>query len=122
MAQTGQAIHDLAGGVTRWRQIMPMALGEEQMGPENPESVGAKQLLSSGQVKIDSQMSAPGGGAVLTGAAESKPVEVLLDGDGRIKRGRCLCGHHQKAGIRMGPCRHILALRTHAWRQSQPGG
>ena len=65
---------------------------------------------------------APTGGVVLTGVADHKPVEILLDADGRIKRGRCLCGHHQKAGLRMGPCRHLLALRILAWRQTQPGG
>lgn len=122
LAHTGQLIHDLAGGVTRWRQVMPMALGIEQLGPENPESAGAKELLAAGRVKIDSRTPAPLGGGVLVGVADHKPVEILLDSDGRIKRGRCLCGHHQKAGLRMGPCRHLLALRTLAWRQTQPGG
>jgi hypothetical protein len=122
LAHTGQLIHDLAHGVTRWRQIMPMALGEEQLGPENPESVGAKELLALRRVTVDSRIQAPAGGVVLTGVADHKPVEILLDSDGRIKRGRCLCGHHQKAGLRMGPCRHLLALRMLAWRQNQPGG
>lgn len=122
LAQTGQAIHDLAGGVTRWRQIMPVALGEEQLGPPHPESVGAQELLRLGRVTVASCQAAPAGGSVLTGVADHKPVELLLDADGRIKRGRCRCGHHQKAGLRMGPCRHLLALRTLAWRQQQPGG
>lgn len=122
LAHTGQAIHDLAAGVTRWRQIMPMALGEEQLGPPHPESVGAQELLRLGRVTVESRQSAPAGASVLTGMADYKPVELLLDADGRIKRGRCLCGHHQKAGLRMGPCRHLLALRTLAWRQNQPGG
>ena len=122
LAHTGQAIHDLANGVTRWRQIMPMALGEEQLGPEPPESVGAKDLLQRGRVRIDSRQAGPAASEVLIGQADSKPVELLLDADGRIKRGRCLCGHHQKAGLRMGPCRHLLALRTLAWKQAQAGG
>ncbi len=122
LAHTGQLIHDLAGGVSRWRQIMPMALGEEQLGPPNAEAVGAQDLVRGGKVTVDSRLTAPAGGSVLTGVAGHKPVEVLLDADGRIKRGRCLCGHHQKAGLRMGPCRHLLALRALAWRQNQPGG
>jgi hypothetical protein len=122
LAHRGQLIHDLSSGVTRWRQIMPMALGEEQLGPENPESVGARELLAKGRVQVDSRQPAPAGGLVLIGVADHKPVEILLDSDGRIKRGRCLCGHHQKAGLRMGPCRHLLALRALAWRQQQPGG
>ncbi len=122
LAHTGQIIHDLSGGVTRWRQILPMVLGEEQLGPENAESAGAKELLARGRVKVESRQAAPAGGTVLIGVADHKPVELLVDADGRIKRGRCLCGHHQKAGLRMGPCRHLLALRILAWRQVQPGG
>jgi hypothetical protein len=122
LAHTGQVIHDLAWGVTRWRPILPMVLGEEQLGPDNPESAGAKELLARGRVAIESRQPAPAGGTVLMGVADHKPVELLLDADGRMKRGRCLCGHHQKAGLRMGPCRHLLALRILAWRQTQPGG
>ena len=37
---------------------------------------------------------------------------MLINSDGRITRGKCLCGHFQKAGLRMGPCRHLIALRA----------
>lgn len=112
LAGTGQVIHDLAAGVYRWRQIMPRALGEAELGPENAELVASRELVKLGRVKIESKVDAPGGGTIYVGKAESKPVELLIDVEGRIKRGRCLCGHFQKAGLRMGPCRHLLALRT----------
>ena len=48
---------------------------------------------------------------VFVGKAENQPVELLIDRDGLIKRGKCLCGHHKTAGLRRGPCRHLLALR-----------
>ena len=51
-----------------------------------------------------------------TGKVVNQPVELLLDADGAIRRGKCLCSHHHKAGIRMGPCRHLLALRQLALR------
>jgi len=55
---------------------------------------------------------APGsGGYILTGNAESCPVEILIDADQRIRRGKCVCGHYRKFGLKNGPCRHMLALR-----------
>ena len=46
------------------------------------------------------------------GDSEGKPIEILLTADGLIKRGKCNCSHHYKGGLRMGPCRHLLALRS----------
>ncbi len=112
LAGTGQVIHDLAGGVFRWRQILSRALGEAELGPENEEVLASREILRLGRATLDSQVAAPGGGTIYVGKAESKPVELLIDADGRIKRGRCLCGHFRKAGLRMGPCRHLLALRS----------
>ncbi len=119
LAHTGQLIHDLPNGVYRWRQIMPMALGEAELGPENEELTASKEILLRKKAKIDSRIDAPGGGAVVTGIAEGKPVELLLDSDGRIKRGKCVCSHHYRFGIRAGPCRHLLALRVLALRERQ---
>lgn len=111
LAHTGQVIHDLAAGLYRWRQILSRALGEAELGPENAEVTGSREILRLGRVSVDSKVAAPGGGTIYVGKADHKPVELLIDADGRIKRGRCLCGHFQKAGLRVGPCRHLLALR-----------
>jgi hypothetical protein len=91
------------------------------MGPPNEEQTAAWELVKLGKVKVTSRHDAPSGGVIFVGNAESKPVEALIDPDGRIRKGKCLCGHHQKAGLRMGPCRHLLALRQHAWQgENQP--
>jgi hypothetical protein len=118
LAHTGQLIHDLPNAVYRWRQIMPMALGEAELGPENEELTASKHLLARGQVKLGSRTEAAGG-VLLTGKAENKDVELFLNADGLIKRGKCVCSHHFKFGIRAGPCRHLLALRTLAMRDQQ---
>ncbi len=111
LAHSGQVIHDLVAGVYRWRQVMPMAVGEAEMGPENAELVASRKIVASRRATVESRQEAPGGATIYTGTAEDKPVELLVDADGMIKRGKCLCGHHQRAGIRMGPCRHLLAIR-----------
>ncbi len=115
LAHTGQAIYDLVAGVYRWRQIMPKAIGEAEIGPDHPELVGARQIMEKNQVTLDSRNEAPSGGYILGGKAEGKPVEILLDPDQRIRRGKCVCGYYQQYGLKNGPCRHMLALR---WRAS----
>ncbi len=114
LAHTGQVIYDLAAGRFRWRQIMPMALGEAEMGPPNAELTGASELIARRKVRIESKQDIGGGRLLLSGKADDKPCEVLVDADGAIRRGKCVCGHFRKAGIRMGPCRHLQALRTWA--------
>lgn len=112
LAHTGEVIYDLVAGVYRQRRILPNALGHADLGPENIELVESRRLLGKRVITIKSDETSDNGYRSLTGVAAGKPVELLLDGDGTIKSGRCLCGHHQKAGLRMGPCRHLLAMRT----------
>jgi hypothetical protein len=118
LAHTGQLIHDLPNAVYRWRQIMSKALGEAELGPENPELAASKEILLRKNAKMDSRTQAAGG-FLVTGVAEGKPVELFLNADGLIKRGKCVCSHHYRFGIRAGPCRHLLALRTLAMREKE---
>jgi hypothetical protein len=110
LAFSGQVIHDLSNGVFRFRQVMPMPLGEAQLGPENAELSAARQLLLKANAVVESTQTIDRG-VVLTGKVDSSPVEIMIDLDGRIRRGKCLCGHFRKYGIRNGPCRHMIALR-----------
>lgn len=112
LAHTGQVIYDLPHGLYRWRQIMPQVVGESEMGAENEELTASRTLLARAKGKIESTADGPRGTRLYTGKVESKPVELLLDPDGTIRRGKCLCGHHKKAGLRAGPCRHLLVLRA----------
>lgn len=115
LSHSGQAIHDLTGGVYRWRQIMPRVLGEAEIGPEHPELAGARTIMARGRADLQTRAEAPRGGNVLGGVVDNDPVEVLVDADGRIRRGKCVCGYFRRFGLRNGPCRHMLALR---WRSS----
>jgi hypothetical protein len=110
LAFAGQIIHDLPHGVYRFRQVMPMPLGEAQLGPENAELTAARQLLLTKKASLDATTRTEHG-ALLSGKVENSPVEILVDLDGRIRRGKCVCGHFRKYGIRNGPCRHMIVLR-----------
>ena len=115
LAMLGQVIHDLPASVFRWRQVMPRALGEAEIGPEHAELAGARTIMARGRADLKAREEAPRGGYVLTGVVDNDPVEVLVDADGRIRRGKCVCGYFRRFGLRNGPCRHMLALR---WRSS----
>ncbi|MEM9827199.1 MAG: metal-binding protein [Planctomycetota bacterium] len=115
LALRGQVIHDLDAGIFRWRQIMPMEVSDREIGGPHPERVGCEELIAKRQVDLQSRQDGPRGGLILTGKVGNQDCEVLIDGDGRIVRGKCRCSWHFKYGIRNGPCRHLQALRETAW-------
>lgn len=121
LALLGQVIHDLPGQAYRWRQVMPLPLTLSQIGPENPETVAARRMVERHEVKVIRDETAPSGLRVLTGRVPGHDVELLVDADGRIMRGKCNCSHHYKNGLRKGPCQHLQALRNQAIGVSRPG-
>lgn len=118
LAQSGQVIFDMGVGQFRYRQIMPQPLGEAQLGPESPELAAARLLIINRKYELIDRQDGPNLSRVLIGKAEGKPVEILVDPDDRIKRGKCVCGHYKQYGLRNGPCRHMIALH---WGTSAHG-
>lgn len=120
LALLGQVIHDLPARQYRWRQVMPTPLTSQQVGEDHPETLAARSLLSSNQVQLTRNEATPNGMRLLEGRAGGSQAELLIDGDGRIVRGRCKCSHHFKNGLRKGPCRHLQALRQSASAITRP--
>jgi hypothetical protein len=114
LALLGQVIHDLPAGLYRWRQVMPVTLSAELIGPEHPETAAARRYVAEKAVKVTRDETRPDGLRVLEGRALATEVSLLLDGDGRVRRGRCSCSYHFTGGLRRGPCRHLQALRDAA--------
>jgi len=111
LAQAGQVIYDLHEQVFRWRQVLPQRLGEEEIGPEHPEWIGAQRLAHRRAIPNMSVEAGPNGSTLLAGRVEGCNAECLLDADRAIKRGRCVCSYFRQYSLRNGPCRHMLALR-----------
>ena len=99
----------------RWRQVMPSPLTMEQIGADDPETQAAKQLLQQNLVRATKDDITSNGLRLISGTVNNKEIELLLDGDGRIMRGKCTCSHHFANGLRKGPCRHLQALRNKIW-------
>jgi hypothetical protein len=89
---------------------MPMSLTAAELGPENTELTEARKLMLVSEAKSLTSTRTDSG-ALFTGKVESTPVEIFIDLDGRIRRGKCFCGHYRQFGLRNGPCRHMIALR-----------
>jgi hypothetical protein len=114
LAGLGQVIHDLHAGVYRWRQVMPITLSAERLGPEDPETVAAREIARTQSVRVDRDETRADGTRTIEGTVLERPASVVVDADGRMLRGRCTCSHHFKGGLRNGPCRHLQALREKA--------
>jgi hypothetical protein len=114
LALLGQLIHDLPTGVYRWRQILPVRLSVSEIADENVETVEGRRLAVRGQIKLTHDERRPDGLRILQGRHGNTLIELLLDADDRMLRGKCNCSHHFTGGLRRGPCRHLQALRTTA--------
>jgi hypothetical protein len=114
LALLGQVVQDLHAGLYRWRQVMPVALSLDQIGPEHPETEAARGLVERRTVRVGRDEARPDGLRILEGESGGRAVSLLLDADGRMLRGRCTCSHHYTGGLRKGPCLHLQALRTTA--------
>jgi hypothetical protein len=112
LALLGQLIHDLPAGVYRWRQIMPVRLSVGEIAEENVETLEGRRLAAFGKVKLTHDERRADGLRVLQGLHSSTTIDLLLDADGRMLRGKCHCSHHFTGGLRRGPCRHLQALRA----------
>jgi hypothetical protein len=119
-ALLGQLIHDLAGGVYRWRQILPVEASMKQVAIDSPEAGAARELVAHGRVKV-TRDERVGELRALVGKVENRDVEVVIDRDGKITRGQCNCSHYYRFKLRAGPCRHMQAVRRAA-DGTQPAG
>lgn len=122
LALLGQVIHDLPHGVYRWRQIMPVTLSAEVIGPDNEETVAARDL-TGWKCRVTSDKTDAKGQRHLVGIVEGRSSsEVSLDADDRIVAGKCGCSYFYTGGLRKGPCRHLQALRNKAIGHGDRGG
>jgi len=115
LALRGQVFFDLQARVFRWRPILGVALSDRDLGTPHAEIEAGSQLAARGAVKIETRQEAKNGGLILTGKVDNQSCEVVLDGDGVVRNGKCRCTWHVRFGVRQSACRHLQALRNHAW-------
>jgi hypothetical protein len=122
LALLGQVIHDLPHEVYRWRQVMPVTLSAEVIGPENEETAAARQIVGW-KVRVTSDQKNANGLREVTAVVEGRSnADITLDADDRIVGGHCNCSYFYTGGLRKGPCRHLQAIRNKILGVSQEGG
>lgn len=117
LALLGQVIHDMPSQVYRWRQVMPAPLTLDQIGGDDDETRAGAAILSRAKFTVQSDEVSSAGSRLIQATIRDqhadRKIELMLDGDGRIQRGKCNCSHHFKNALRLGPCRHLQAVRNH---------
>lgn len=111
LALFGQVIHDMPVKLYRWRQILPVALSLEQLGPGNPETEASREIIRKNQAAVTRDEVTPKGMRAVSGNVPERPTDILMDKDHKIVRGKCNCSFYYQSGLRRGPCRHMQALR-----------
>lgn len=118
LAKRGQLVYDHASELYRWRPLMPVALSETLLGPDNPELEAARKIIHDGAVKLERDESIAGGRRLLAAHVGGTGCEGILDLDGAFRGAKCSCSFFFKSRLRAGPCRHLLALRTYATKSA----
>lgn len=111
LSQRGQCLFDFSTATYRYRQILSAPLGESLIGSEPLELTEGRKLFVSDRVKLLDEERLDESRRVVSADVAGTRCEALFDADGFMSRARCPCYHHQRYGIRKGPCRHLIALR-----------
>lgn len=114
LCEQGQAIFDYAAGTYRWRQVVDVALGEAQLGPEPVELTKGRSLFIDKAVTITRDESLKLGKRLVMAKVGTYECESLFDLDGVQTKARCTCSHFHRFKLKKGPCRHLIALRLQA--------
>ncbi|AKU96857.1 hypothetical protein AKJ09_03521 [Labilithrix luteola] len=118
LAKRGQLVYDHASELYRWRPLMPVALSETLLGPENPELEAARKMVSDGAVKLERDEALGGGRRLFAAHVGGTGCEGIVDLDGAFRGAKCSCSFFFRNRLRAGPCRHLLALRMHATKSA----
>ncbi|MFZ5439080.1 MAG: SWIM zinc finger family protein [Myxococcota bacterium] len=121
----GRTVYDLVKGQYRPRQLLdaPIDVSLIRFGGER-EKLAHRLLEGAGKVELKKVHDLGSEGTELSGevldleARRSFSPSFTLDNEGRVRGAGCTCLHFKRAGLREGPCEHLLALRLfHQRRQ-----
>ena len=123
----GRTLFDLVKGEYRPRQLLDAAIDVSFIRFGGEREKLAHRLLGekgAGAVRLTKVHDLGSEGTELTGEVEELEARrtfgpsFTLDSEGRVRGASCTCLHFKRAGLREGPCEHLLALRIfHQRRQ-----
>jgi hypothetical protein len=119
----GSVLYDLARGVYRPRELFPEAVDASMIRYGNAREERAHRLLGdgertpSGEVRLTKIHEIMGEGVEIHGevidneAHRGFAPSFTIDLEGRATNATCGCPAFRRAGMREGPCEHMIALR-----------
>lgn len=120
LCRAGRVIYDPTTRQYRLRELFPEPLNVEVLFAPDPRIEKARQLLANGMVVLyevtrpdptsGERQETRGVGSVEENG-RTYQVTAAMDGDGRLRFGRCTCPFFEENLMARGPCEHILAMR-----------
>jgi predicted nucleic acid-binding Zn finger protein len=120
LCRAGRAIAEPASGRYRLRELFAHALDVDQLFAPDPRLAAGRHLVDAGRVTLVAIYPPdqhPAGkpetraNATVQDGGTIYDVIVSVDGDGRLRFGRCGCPFFQANIMSRGPCQHIMAAR-----------
>ena len=115
----GRVTYDLASGLYRPRNVFPEAMDVAAMRYGSDREARAHRLIESdGAVALTKVHDVVGEGTEIHGEVNDREAHraftthFMLDLEGRVNGASCGCPQYRRAGMREGPCEHMIALRV----------
>lgn len=119
----GRALFDVSREVYRPRDLLATPIDDKSIRYGNERESFAHRLLGApgvtpeGEVKVTKLHDVVGEGTEIHGEVSDKAAQrtyatqFTIDLEGRTTGASCTCSHFRRAGMREGPCEHLIALR-----------
>jgi SWIM zinc finger len=110
--------HDLATGTIFVRPLLAQPLPENALKFSSAREAAAHRLLAeAGAVTLTKVADTPEGRAIEGQVVDAKAHRTFypafsIDREGRTSAASCTCSAFRRAGIKEGPCEHMLAVRV----------
>lgn len=115
--------HDLATGTFYARPLLAQKINSGQLKFRDAREAAAHRLLSEpGAVTLSKVHEQPEGRTVEGQVVDAKAhrtffPQFTIDREGRTSAASCTCSVFRRAGIKEGPCEHMVALRVQLARE-----
>ena len=116
-AREGNVIYDIDKGVYRARELSQDGFPLEEIRYVSEEEQEAFVLEATGQVQVTAHRKGDRQNVIEGRVADSGHTfepRLVINGDLQLTDAKCSCDKFKAAGIKKGPCQHMLALRMHA--------
>lgn len=120
----GTLIHDIASGLFHHRPLMAQPLDLDQLRYRDAREEQAHRLLATvDQVQLTRIHDLGLEGTAIDGEVQDRQAHrhyqtsFALDREGRTVKASCTCAEFRRAGLKQGPCPHMIALRLRYARE-----